>query len=381
MPRPAGQSEFGAQKAVARMAAGRTLMSMQTLPKPQEMYDALLRRDAAFDGIFYVAVKTTGIFCRPTCPAKKPQARNVEYFPTSREALLAGYRPCKRCRPLDNGGRPPGWVESLLQRVDRAPTARVTDADLREMSIDPARARRYFKHHYGMTFHAYHRARRMGLALADVRRGRELNAVGYRHGFDSPSGFRHAFARVFGRPPGASRDLPSRCARWLDTPLGAMLAVAGRDGLSLLEFVDRRGLEAQIAGLRRRLGCAIVPGPAEPLDAIADELERYFAGTLTRFTVPLELPGTPFQVKVWNRLMRIPFGETLSYRELAADIGRPGAQRAVGRANGDNRLAILVPCHRVVRANGSLCGYGGGLWRKKWLLDHEKRVARTGRPA
>ncbi|MHC4217247.1 MAG: bifunctional transcriptional activator/DNA repair enzyme AdaA [Planctomycetota bacterium] len=352
---------------------------MQTLPKPQVMYDALLRRDTAFDGIFFVGVRTTGIFCRPTCVARKPLARNVEYFPSAGEALLAGYRPCKRCRPMDNGSRPPAWVESLLQRVDRAPTARVTDGDLRAMSIDPARARRYFKHHYGMTFHAYHRSRRMGLALSDVRRGRELNAVGYRHGFDSTSGFRYAFARVFGRPPGASRSLPCLWARWLDTPLGSMVAVAGRDGLCLLEFVDRRGLEAQITSLRKRLDCAIVPGRAEALDAIADELARYFAGTLKRFTVPIQLPGTPFQVMVWRRLMRIPYGETLCYQRLAQEIGRPGAQRAVGRANGDNRLAIVIPCHRVVRADGSLCGYGGGLWRKKWLIDHEKQVARTAK--
>jgi AraC family transcriptional regulator of adaptative response/methylated-DNA-[protein]-cysteine methyltransferase len=139
-----------------------------------------------------------------------------------------------------------------------------------------------------------------------------------------------------------------------------MVAVAGPEGLSLLEFADRRGLEAQIASLRKRLGCTIVPGVAGPLDAIADELARYFAGTLTRFTVPLELAGTPFQVAVWHRLMRIPSGETLSYGQLAEELGRPGAQRAVGRANGDNRLAIVVPCHRVVRADGSLCGYGGG---------------------
>jgi AraC family transcriptional regulator of adaptative response/methylated-DNA-[protein]-cysteine methyltransferase len=289
------------------------------------MYDALLRRDTGYDGIFVVGVRTTGIFCRPTCAAKKPQARNVEYFATAREALLAGYRPCKRCRPLDNGGCPPAWVKRLLERVDRAPTARVTDTDLRAMSIDPARARRYFKRHFGMTFHAYHRARRMGLALSEVRRGRDLTDVGYRHGFDSPSGFRYAFARVFGQPPGRSRGLPCRRARWLDTPLGAMVAVAGSEGLSLLEFVDRRGLETQITSLRKRLGCAIVPGPTEPLEAIADELSR-------------------------------------------------GAQRAVGRANGDNRLAIVVPCHRVVRTDGSLCGYGGGLWRKKWLLEHEQKL-------
>jgi len=156
-----------------------------------------------------------------------------------------------------------------------------------------------------------------------------------------------------------------------------MLAVANDQGLCLLEFVDRRGLETQIATLRRRLGCAIFPGENEHLDTIADELSRYFDGEPTRFTVPLVLPGTPFQLKVWHRLRQIPPGETLSYAKLAEVIGRPGAQRAVGRANGDNRIAIVVPCHRVVRSDGTLCGYGGGLWRKKWLLQHERETAST----
>lgn len=342
-----------------------------TLPDPDQMYQALLRRDAAYDGLFIAAVKTTGIFCRPTCTARKPLAGNVEYFATAAEALLAGYRPCRRCRPLDNGHQAPEWVAGLLRRVDRAPTARIRDDDLRAMSIDPARARRYFKTHYGMTFHAYHRARRMGLALSEVRLGRDLNQVGYRHGYDSTSGFRYAFARVFGGPPGRSRGAACLLARWLETPLGGMLAVAAEDGLCLLEFVDRRALETQITTLRRRLGAAIVPGESPHLDAIADEIARYFDGTLKRFTVPLKLPGTPFQVGVWERLMAIPYGKTSTYSAIAGEVGRPEARRAVGRANGDNRLAIVVPCHRVVRADGSLCGYGGGLWRKRWLLEHE----------
>ena len=145
--------EFRAQKTVAVSGAGRTLTSMKTLPARDEMYGALVRRDAAYDGIFVVGVRTTGIFCRPTCTARKPRPQNVEYFAGAREALLAGYRPCKRCHPLDHGGTPPDWVRNLLDRVDRAPTARVTDDDLRSLSIDPIRARRYFKRNYGMTFH------------------------------------------------------------------------------------------------------------------------------------------------------------------------------------------------------------------------------------
>ncbi len=344
---------------------------MQTLPDHKQMYAALVKRDPAWDGVFFAAVKSTGIFCRPTCPARKPRAAGVEYFATAQEALLAGYRPCRRCTPASNGA-PPTWVSGLLERIERRPAARVTDSDLRGLSIDPARARRYFKSHYGMTFHAWQRARRMGMALADVRRGRTLTGAGLRHGFESESGFRDAFARVFGAPPGRGRGITYLLARWLETPLGAMVAVGDEEGLCLLEFVDRRALETELQALRRRFGCAIVPGDTGPLNRAAGELAAYFEGRLRHFTVPLGLSGTPFQSRVWERLLRIPYGETASYASIASDLGRPGAQRAVGRANGDNPIAIMVPCHRVVRSDGSLCGYGAGLWRKKWLLDHEK---------
>lgn len=345
---------------------------MLTLPAHDEMYRALIRRDAAYDGVFLTAVKTTGIFCRPTCPARKPNRSSVEFFASAREALLAGYRPCKRCRPMDAVSRPPEWVQKLKQRLEDEPSNRLRAADLRSMRIDPARAGRWFKQHYGMTFQAYCRARRLGTALAAVREGRDLNHVSLRSGYDSISGFRDAFTRLFGAPPGKARNASCLLAKWLDTPLGPMLAIADDAGLCLLEFIDRRMLETQLATLRRRFGCAIVPGENSHLKRIAPELETYFVGTLNRFTVPLSLRGTPFQMKVWKRLMEIPFGETLSYAQMARDIGVPGSQRAVGKANGDNRLAIVIPCHRVVRSDGTLCGYGGGVWRKQWLLEHER---------
>lgn len=350
-------------------------MTTTALPPEKEMHRALLARDASYDGLFFVAVKTTGIFCRPTCPARKPKAQNIEFFATARDALHAGYRPCKRCRPLDNGGAPPEWVKPLLDVVERDSGGRLTDSDLRGMGIEPSRARRYFKTHYGMTFHAYHRARRMGRALKEIRGGGDLLEAGFGSGFDSTSGFRDAFARVFGAPPGRGREASCLLARWLDSPLGAMLAVAHDEGLCLLEFVDRRAIEHQIRTLRKRMNAAIVPGDNAHLDTIEDELSRYFDGTLQRFRVPIVARGTPFQERVWRRLRKIPYGRTLSYAQLAEDIDRPGAQRAVGRANGDNHLAIVIPCHRVVRSDGSLCGYGGGVWRKKRLLDLEQSRA------
>jgi AraC family transcriptional regulator of adaptative response/methylated-DNA-[protein]-cysteine methyltransferase len=339
------------------------------------MYRALVDRDASYDGLFFVAVKSTGIFCRPVCPARKPKAENVEYFATSGDAIRAGYRACRRCRPLDANGATPDWVTRLRDAVDRSPGGRLTDDDLRGMSIDPARARRWFKRRYGMTFHAYHRAWRVGRALGDVRRGRALPGAGVPHGFESESGFREACTRLFGAPPGRSRSTTILLARWLDTPLGAMLAIASDDGLALLEFVDRRGLERQVTTLRTRLDAVVVPGDNDHLAATSDALAGYFAGDPAELDLALHLVGTPFQLAVWAALRRIPRGGTISYATLAERVGRPGASRAVGRANGDNRIAIVVPCHRVVRSDGTLCGYAGGLRRKQWLLHHEETTA------
>jgi len=348
-------------------------MFTSTLPSPEEMYGAMVRRDRSYDGVFFVAVKTTGIFCRPTCPARKPNPENVEYFPGVRDALAAGYRPCRRCRPMEPPGGVPEWLSGLMEEVERDPSRRWTDADIRSMAVDPARVRRWFRQHHGMTFQAYQRARRLGLALGRIRAGEDLTRAAYDHGYESLSGFREAFARLVGETPGRSRQAPTVLVTRLLTPLGPMVAGATDDGVCLLEFADRRMLETQIGRLRRYLDGPIVPGDHELTRRLAGEVERYFAGTLQDFTVPIVAPGTPFQQRVWKRLSEIPYGATLSYDELARSIGRPGAQRAVGKANGDNRLAIILPCHRVVRSNGDLSGYGGGVWRKRLLLEHERR--------
>src|SRR5436309_11573687 len=158
---------------------------MSTLPPTAEMQRAYLASDASYDGVFFLAVRTTGIFCRPSCRARKPRPENVVYFATAREALFAGYRPCKRCRPLAVNGRPPAWVEQLLGRIDGAPESRLSDADVRGLGIDPARARRYFIRQYGMTFQAYWRARRMGKALEQIRNGAKLDDVALGSGYES----------------------------------------------------------------------------------------------------------------------------------------------------------------------------------------------------
>lgn len=342
-----------------------------TLPPRDEMLRAFADRDPSYIGVFLVGVRTTGIFCRPGCPAKTPKPENVEFFATPRDALHAGYRACKRCRPLDREGRSPDWVQQLLDRVDAHPELRWRDRDLRTLGIEPERARRFFKHRFGMTFQAFARARRLGLSLRGVRSGQDLFVTGLDHGFESSSGFRDAFVRLFGETP--SRVDPEKVllVRWIDTPIGAMLAGAAEDALVLLEFVDRRMLETQIRTLQQRLGCVFVPGDSAILVQTARELDEYFSGKRRGFEVPLRLPGTEFQQRVWGALLEIPYGQTRSYLDIARQLGEPGAMRAVGRANGDNRIAIIVPCHRVIKSDGSLCGYGGGLWRKQRLLELE----------
>ena len=348
---------------------------MSKLPPPDVMYRALANRDPAYDGIFYVAVKTTRIFCRSVCHARTPKRENVEFYARTHDALYAGYRPCLRCRPLETRGKPAPMVEKLLAAVEADPSGRLREADLARMGIDPSTARRQFQRYCGMSFHAYHRARRMGMALTGVREGKSMLDLQLDQGFESSSGFREAFAKVFGTAPSLARDVDCLYAKWFETPLGPMLALANDAGLYMLEFVDRRGLEREVQALRRRLTQHVVPGEHRHLKRIGEELDAYFAGRSLAFTTPLQLAGSPFQRAVWETLRAIPPGETLAYADVAAKIGRPAAVRAVGRANGDNKLTIIVPCHRVIGADGTLTGYAGGMWRKAWLLEHERTFA------
>ena len=337
------------------------------------MYHALVNRDSSFEGIFFVGVRTTGIFCRPTCSAKKPGRQNVDFFATPNEALENGYRPCLRCRPLDSGGRAPVLIERLRAEVERAPGGRLTDKELAALSIDPSSARRQFKRHYGMTFQAYHRARRLGLALGHVRHGARVDEARNGSGFESESGFREAFAKIFGVPPTGAKKRPALLAQRIDTPLGPMIAVADDEGLRLLEFIDRRATERELSMLRNRLRTSVVPGEHRHLDALRSQLGDYFSGKNLAFDVPLAPVGSAFQLRAWKILRSIPIGETRSYSWMAKKLGDVEMRRAVGRANGENMMCIVIPCHRVIRADGTLCGYGGGLWRKKWLLEHERK--------
>jgi AraC family transcriptional regulator of adaptative response/methylated-DNA-[protein]-cysteine methyltransferase len=346
--------------------------TMELLPARREMTRAFREKNADYDGVFFVAVKTTGIFCRPSCPSR-PNPENVEYFGSVKECLFAGYRPCKRCHPLETNGAPPEWAAKLMARIEAAPDTRLRAAELRELGVSPERARRWFKQHYGMSFVAWARGFRLAGAFNRIRNGAKLDDAIFDSGFESHSGFRDAFSRTFRDAPGRARNHGTRIITALiETPLGPLLAGATEEGICLLEYTDRRMLEHNLTVLGKRFNCTLVPGDHHWLSQLRRELAEYFSGRSTEFSVPLASRGTHFQEEVWRELRRIPHGETISYDELARRIGRPTAQRAVARANGMNRICILIPCHRVIGKDGSLTGYGGGLWRKRLLLELER---------
>jgi AraC family transcriptional regulator, regulatory protein of adaptative response / methylated-DNA-[protein]-cysteine methyltransferase len=344
-----------------------------TLPNPQTLYAALLARDLAYDGHVFVCVTTTGVFCRLTCPARKPKFENTRFFSSIPACLDAGFRPCLRCRPLDRAREREPLVAALLDQLDEDPDRTWSEDDLVAMALDPSTVRRAFKRHLGMTFLDLARLRRTGRGLDRLAIGDTVIEAQIEAGFDSGSGFREAVTRLIGECPAALKGRELLRADWIETPVGAMLAVADQHALHLLEFFDRKALSTELARLRTTTRSSIAFGRLPPIDLIEAELRTYFEGRSASFSTPLALHGSPFTRKTWNVLRTIPPGVTCSYAQVAAALGQPTAVRAVARANGANQIAIVIPCHRVVGSDGALTGYGGGLWRKRWLIKHEHR--------
>ncbi|MEO9966014.1 MAG: methylated-DNA--[protein]-cysteine S-methyltransferase [Reichenbachiella sp.] len=348
-------------------------MQLSLLPDTDTMYTALVQKDSSFEGVFFAAIKTTGIFCRPTCHARKPKPENVEYFGNSKEALDHGYRPCKVCHPMEMKGAIPIWLKPLLDDIEATPNTRINDQSLRTRGLDPARVRRWFKKNHDMTFQAYLRSLRINNAFGQIRQGDQVIQSAFSNGFESLSGFLDSFKNSTGFSPKESKFKNVIAVTRIPTPLGPMMAGASEDGVCLLEFTDRRMLETQVKRLRNYLKAELIPGKSPFFEPLTAELEKYFAGKLKHFTVPLDTPGTDFQQQVWTELRNIPYGKTRSYKEQAIALGNLGAIRAVAKANGDNRISIIIPCHRVIGSDGAMTGYGGGIWRKQWLLALEKK--------
>ena len=339
------------------------------LPSDDTLYAALLARDPGFDGLAYVGVASTGVFCRLTCPARKPKRENCSFFNDVRGCIAAGFRPCKRCQPL---AQPDPAIASLVDALDADPTRRWSEADIVAMGCDPSTIRRAFKRCFGMTFLDMARQRRLALGFTTLGTGKVIDAQ-LEAGFDSPSAFRAAFARLLGIAPGHFKANTLLRADYIDTPLGPMVAVCDEHALHLLEFADRKALPTELQRLHKATKGQIGIGRFSTTDQVERDLSTYFAGDSAGFTTPLVLHGSPFTRQVWAALQTIPAGETRSYGDIARQISAPTATRAVARANGANQIALFIPCHRVIGSDGALTGYGGGIWRKQRLIDIEKQ--------
>jgi len=337
------------------------------------MYNALLKKDSSFEGLFYVAVKTTGIFCRPTCTARKPKKENVEFFGTSKDAILHGYRPCKVCTPLEKSGSMPDYIKKLIKEINDNPGIKIKDWHLRERGLEPNKIRRWFKKNHNMTFQSYQRMMRLNNAFTKIQSGGKVTDAAFDSGYESLSGFNDSFKSVVGKSPTKSKAKQVINITRMETPVGPMYACGTEKGICLFDFTDRRMLETEFKELSKYFDAVILPGNNRFFTVLKKEVNEYFDGKRKTFTVPLDAPGTEFQKGVWEELKKIPYGETISYKTQAERLKNPKGVRAVANANGHNRISIIIPCHRVIGEDGTLTGYGGGLWRKKWLLDFEKK--------
>jgi AraC family transcriptional regulator, regulatory protein of adaptative response / methylated-DNA-[protein]-cysteine methyltransferase len=344
-------------------------------PDHDTLYDALIRRDPAHDGLHFVCVTSTRVFCRLTCSARKPKSENCIFEETIAACLNAGFRPCKRCRPLLHLGGSDPMVSALVEALESDPGRRWSEQDVIACGHDPSTVRRAFKRRFGMSFLEMARLRRLGNGADTLSGGESVIEAQLDAGYGSGSGFRAAITKLFGTAPATLRGQELLKADFLETPIGTMLAIGDEHALHLLEFIDRPALASEIKHLQARQRQGVMLGKTRITDQTKDEIGRYFEGRDHGFSIRLAGHGSAFERDVWRSLQAIPIGETRSYSALAAELGRDSAVRAVARANGTNQIAIIIPCHRVIGADGSLTGYGGGLWRKRWLIEHERRMA------
>lgn len=348
---------------------------MFDLPDDDTLYAALLARDPAYDGRAYVGVTSTGVFCRLTCPARKPKRENCQFFDQIGACIEAGYRACKRCHPMAPAAEHDPAIAKLLSALGDHPARRWGEADIVQLGLDPSTVRRAFKRHFGMTFLEMARLSRLRTGAEALPTGGRVIDAQLEAGYDSPAAFRSAFARWLGLPPGRFANDALLRADWIDTKLGVMIAVSDAHALHLLEFTERKALPAELKRLYTHAKGSLGFGRFAATDQIEAEMDAFLDLRRDRFDTPLAPLGTPFTKQVWRALRDIPAGQTRSYSDVARAMGRPDATRAVARANGANPIAVVIPCHRVLAADGALTGYGGGLWRKQALIELERGFA------
>lgn len=338
------------------------------------MYQASCNKNPDFEGVFWMAVKTTGVFCRPTCTARKPKIENVEFFDNTKDPILKGYRPCKICKPLESPDQTPEAIQKLLDDLSQDPSMKFKDYDLVQRGLEPANIRRWFLKHHGMTFHAFQRMFKINSAFKKLQDGENIIDAALDIGYESLSGFNESFKNIFGVSPAQSKMEKVIDLKRIETPIGTMIACADKHGICLFEFSDRKALPTELKQISKHFDANIIQGENPHFTTLQKELKEYFEGKRKEFTVPLSPVGTDFQKRVWEILRTIPYGTTRSYQEQAHILGNPKAVRAVANANGLNKISILIPCHRVIGSDGKLTGYGGGIWRKQKLLELEKAI-------
>ncbi|MEP5732298.1 MAG: trifunctional transcriptional activator/DNA repair protein Ada/methylated-DNA--[protein]-cysteine S-methyltransferase [Sulfitobacter sp.] len=351
---------------------------MFDLPSDDTLYAALLARDAGFDGQAYVGVTSTGVFCRLTCPARKPKRENCVFFDSVGGCIEAGFRACKRCHPMAPAALSEPAVAHLITALQDDPERRWFERDIVKLGYDPSTVRRAFKRHFGMTFLEMARLTRLRTGGAELPKGGRVIDAQMAAQYDSPAAFRSAFAKFMGIAPGRFVKDAMLRADWIETPLGPMIAVSDAHALHLLEFAERRALPDELKRLYAFAKGSVGFGRFAPTDQIEREMAEFMAQRSEVFETRLAPLGSPFTQAVWDMLRCIPAGQTRSYGQVAQMMGRPDATRAVARANGANPIAIVIPCHRVLGADGALTGYGGGLWRKQALIELERGFARKG---
>jgi AraC family transcriptional regulator of adaptative response/methylated-DNA-[protein]-cysteine methyltransferase len=339
----------------------------------ESRWQAVAARDARADGTFFFAVRTTGVFCRPSCTSRPPRRENVEFFATADGAVAAGYRPCKRCQPTSLP-RDLAIVDRACKVLDADPNQRITLAQLSEaVHLSPFHLQRLFSRVVGVSPRQYQAAKRAETLRDALQRGQNVTRATHDAGFGSPSRMYEAAPSELGMTPSAYRrkgaGLAVRYAT-ADTPLGLVLVAATGVGICKIAFGDDP--EALKEELAQELSQAELIADDEGLQPFLAQIRAYLDGSRRRFDLPLDIRATAFQRRVWDALRRIPYGETRSYTEIAGTLGSPRAVRAVANACASNPVALAIPCHRVVQKGGALAGYRWGVARKQALLDAER---------
>jgi len=334
---------------------------------PDTAWAAFMRRDRGWDGRIVGAVKTTGIYCKPSCPARRPKREHVEFFGTCGEAQAAGYRSCLRCKP-DEVGRDREAVTKAVKLIEQAEESPSLAELSAAVGYAPHHFQRIFKRDLGVSPAEYWRGLRNRRGEAALKATERVTDAVYDAGYSGPSSFYSDAKERLGMTPSAWRNGGrDETIRWthFDSPLGRMLIAATSKGICRLTFDDSED------SLKRLFPNATIVEDAGGLRELVEGALAAIESPLAMRDLPIDVAGTAFQEAVWRELRKIPAGETRSYAQIAAAIGQPKAVRAVGTANGDNHVAVLIPCHRVIRSDGTLGGYAGGLERKRKLLAAE----------